>query len=139
VFFFLLLLRPPLPTLFPYTTLFRSLRSRRRGADVADDPAGARRLVRVVPQRAPGDVDTERAGDVREGIGREHLAAGAVDDIEMAVAVGVQQYLACRAADREIDEHVLVGAVVGEEIVRAQLVEPRRGSVAGPAREQAAR
>src|SRR5205823_13081126 len=32
LFFFLMILRPPRSTLFPYTTLFRSLLPRRRGA-----------------------------------------------------------------------------------------------------------
>src|SRR2546426_9457849 len=41
IFFFLMIRRPPRSTLFPYTTLFRSRRARRRGAAV---PGAARRV-----------------------------------------------------------------------------------------------
>src|SRR5438270_8485561 len=51
VFFFLMIRRPPRSTLFPYTTLFRSLRQRgagravatERGVDETGDPAPADR------------------------------------------------------------------------------------------------
>src|SRR5690348_17886209 len=36
LFFFLMIRRPPRSTLFPYTTLFRSLRHRRIGVDLLD-------------------------------------------------------------------------------------------------------
>src|SRR2546430_17251572 len=41
-FFFLMIRRPPRSTLFPYTTLFRSDRARRRGQAGARAPHGAR-------------------------------------------------------------------------------------------------
>src|SRR2546430_12418489 len=43
LFFFLMIRRPPRSTLFPYTTLFRSLRRERRPRDAgrAGGPAGA--------------------------------------------------------------------------------------------------
>src|SRR5260370_19513097 len=49
-FFFLMIRRPPRSTLFPYTTLFRSLvrRQRRIGIEVAPQAPGGRR-----PQQAP--------------------------------------------------------------------------------------
>src|SRR5438067_10754505 len=40
-FFFLMIRRPPRSTLFPYTTLFRSLQPRRPGAARAQTAAGA--------------------------------------------------------------------------------------------------
>src|SRR5699024_12084599 len=69
-FFFLLILRPPSSTLFPYTTLFRSHR-RALGAQLvrAHPPAGLRgrpqlrRLLdRVGQRRAPADRAVHRAG-----------------------------------------------------------------------------
>src|SRR2546429_6635584 len=46
-FFFLMIRRPPRSTLFPYTTLFRSRRARRRGQ------RGAPREMRAVRERRP--------------------------------------------------------------------------------------
>src|SRR2546427_6637774 len=43
IFFFLMIRRPPRSTLFPYTTLFRSVR-RFRGANVPDPPVIGRAL-----------------------------------------------------------------------------------------------
>src|SRR6266511_6326554 len=40
-FIFLMIRRPPRSTLFPYTTLFRSL-SRRKGLDIRDQPGAER-------------------------------------------------------------------------------------------------
>src|SRR5258708_39631936 len=39
-FFFLMIRRPPRSTLFPYTTLFRSLRERQGGGGMAGGPSG---------------------------------------------------------------------------------------------------
>src|SRR2546430_9211425 len=47
-FFFLMIRRPPRSTLFPYTTLFRSSRGRRRWAPESNLPA---RLVSVARRR----------------------------------------------------------------------------------------
>src|SRR2546430_5334582 len=49
-FFFLMIRRPPRSTLFPYTTLFRSLRGSPRAPQ---EPAGPRGLPRT-RRRAPG-------------------------------------------------------------------------------------
>src|SRR5437899_8957490 len=46
-FFFILVLRPPRPTLFPYTTLFRSYQHRDADGVLAD---GARRLRPSAPR-----------------------------------------------------------------------------------------
>src|SRR3712207_6891790 len=51
VFFFLMIRRPPRSTLFPYTTLFRSARHRRRPRGQPEQPAGDRRRRRRDPQR----------------------------------------------------------------------------------------
>src|SRR2546422_2375418 len=53
-FFFLMIRRPPRSTLFPYTTLFRSLRGRRGGAE--ERAAG-------VPGQVPGRLDGRLLAD----------------------------------------------------------------------------
>src|SRR5258708_8732573 len=58
VFFFLMIRRPPRSTLFPYTTLFRSERARRRRR-VRADPRAPR-------LRRSGDPERDRSGR-REG------------------------------------------------------------------------
>src|SRR5439155_17238360 len=50
--FFLVLRRPPRCTLFPYTTLFRSLLERRRGCDLELGGELARLVGAAVPDRA---------------------------------------------------------------------------------------
>src|SRR2546427_9543340 len=56
-FFFLMIRRPPRSTLFPYTTLFRSLARKRRenGGSLAD--AGSRRLQHHLAGRPHGNRD----------------------------------------------------------------------------------
>src|SRR5207245_11364307 len=65
-FFFLLLLRPPRPTLFPYTTLFRS------------QPGG-------VDVSGPGEVDDELARATVEGVQHFLLHVLAVPDDQLSV------------------------------------------------------
>src|SRR3546814_10036420 len=72
VFFFLMIRRPPrstrTDTLFPYTTLFRSLRQRRRHADLV-----AREVLVVIPplhQVEPG----RRLGIARQDRSEEHTS-----------------------------------------------------------------
>src|SRR5437764_14644305 len=55
LFFFLMLLRPPISTLFPYTTLFRSLTY----TDIAGDPV----LYGNLPPREISMKDVFRSGD----------------------------------------------------------------------------
>src|SRR5437773_11398844 len=58
-FFFLMIRRPPRSTLFPYTTLFRSVRRRRRGAARGPGPARKDRADRAVV--ASGDARSFRS------------------------------------------------------------------------------
>src|SRR2546430_5313724 len=71
LFFFLMIRRPPRSTLFPYTTLFRSWRRRRRrdGSDCKGHVHGQRRADRHALQRCDlprlGDADDADAVRVR--------------------------------------------------------------------------
>src|SRR3989441_11330086 len=72
-FFFLMIRRPPRSTLFPYTTLFRSLAGRQAGDAHAGDPdPGLRAQVR------PDDARRGRGDGRRRGDGGEeaHLRGG---------------------------------------------------------------
>src|SRR2546427_4695351 len=51
-FFFLMIRRPPRSTLFPYTTLFRSLLARERGHHVERDRLHRRTAVAAIARRA---------------------------------------------------------------------------------------
>src|SRR5207249_10080788 len=59
--------RPPTPPLFPYTTLFRSLR---RDADGGARPRGPRRVPRARPDRPDGPRGPASAGRVPRAQGR---------------------------------------------------------------------
>src|SRR5207244_11751726 len=54
IFFFLLIRRLPRSTLFPYTTLFRSVQSFLEGVDVVGRPEGPLTLDEVLWRRATG-------------------------------------------------------------------------------------
>src|SRR3712207_8188332 len=87
-FFFLMIRRPPRSTLFPYTTLFRSVH-----VSAADGAAGA----------GTGAVDAARAaGRIRVfvadpgGAGAEHGVRGHVRSEEHTSELQSRQYLVCR-------------------------------------------
>src|SRR5256886_7337306 len=75
--------RPPRSTLFPYTTLFRSARTRRRGRR---EPGIAGALV-LDEKRRGEDVAGARRVRLHRGP-RPHLVAVAVDEEQRAVAIG---------------------------------------------------
>src|SRR3712207_9554650 len=54
-FFFLMIRRPPRSTLFPYTTLFRSGRGRRRAADADGRVGGGVQAARFARRANPAD------------------------------------------------------------------------------------
>src|SRR2546422_3695171 len=67
--------RPPRSTLFPYTTLFRSLRSLTHGPDGAQPRALPRGGGRPAPARAGGKRDPEGGGGhPGEGRSEEHTS-----------------------------------------------------------------
>src|SRR5438874_2010634 len=63
---------------------------------------------------------------VCEGSDGERFARGAVEDINMSVALRAQQHFARLSVDRQIDEDLLVDAVVVELIMRGPLEKPDR-------------
>src|SRR3712207_7629039 len=77
-FFFLMIRRPPRSTLFPYTTLFRSVRVRRRG---------------VLPARREGHVRREEVPLLVVARGRER---DIVRSEEHTSELQSRQYLVCR-------------------------------------------
>src|SRR3712207_7637200 len=87
-FFFLMIRRPPRSTLFPYTTLFRSLNLRRRRLRFPKRPSLARRRA------------VHRGFRRRGGRSRSHAAAACrehhVRSEEHTSELQSRQYLVCR-------------------------------------------
>src|SRR3712207_8862896 len=79
--------RPPRSTLFPYTTLFRSVAARRHDLDLADAVA---RVVRLLAQ-----VAVRRHGDDARNLGRD-LHALVPRSEEHTSELQSRQYLVCR-------------------------------------------
>lgn len=72
-----------------------------------------------------------------ERIGREDFAAGPIDYIQVAGALGADDYLAQLAGDRHVEQDELVDRVVVEQIVRHRVIEPACVARVGVAREDA--
>src|SRR2546422_4291101 len=74
-FFFLMIRRPPRSTLFPYTTLFRSLGARAGGARACEqpEPIFAPRCARLSAPLADGEQSC-RAGPERRQRSEEHTS-----------------------------------------------------------------
>src|SRR2546430_13474448 len=90
MFFFLMIRRPPRSTLFPYTTLFRSLLvggdREDAGEEIADDGEGQES---ADPRRAPPEAQPER--------GRRHELRGrALRSEEHTSELQSQSNLVCR-------------------------------------------
>src|SRR3712207_8050864 len=80
--------RPPRSTLFPYTTLFRSLRDRGLPREVRDAD-GARRALRQAPAGA-------RHPDLHHGHELRRAVAGGQRSEEHTSELQSRQYLVCR-------------------------------------------
>ena len=79
----------------------------------------------------PGDQDRTAGGshaigpvDLGVSAGEEELAAGAVQSVEVAVAVGMHQHLARLPVDFDIDQHRISDGVPVVHIVRSELEMP---------------
>src|SRR3712207_6923470 len=81
LFFFLMIRRPPRSTLFPYTTLFRSIRAVPRVAALPGWAAGPARLTSASPCQVVGTVPQT------EGVARSE---------EHTSELQSRQYLVCR-------------------------------------------
>src|SRR5205814_8121021 len=101
-FFFLMIRRPPRSTLFPYTTLFRSLGASRRRALLDRGPSLARADVRARRRRAE-DPDPEHLPRAAPGPGR---VAGSL------VAGPRPDFLDCLFARRRSGPHDRFGALL---------------------------
>src|SRR2546422_9187798 len=93
VFFFLMIRRPPRSTLFPYTTLFRSLLVR-----------GAADQDRDLPAHPRGRLARGRAAEWRDRPRGEHPAASRRDHRQASEALPVD-----RAIDPHDPAHVKIG------------------------------
>src|SRR3712207_8202024 len=85
-FFFLMIRRPPRSTLFPYTTLFRSVEV---GRDAADAPA--LRRAHAEERLDQGAAEREAAAE-----DQQHEAPGARRSEEHTSELQSRQYLVCR-------------------------------------------
>src|SRR3712207_8373758 len=93
LFFFLMIRRPPSSTLFPYTTLFRSVAA---GAEVVHGRAGegADPADAVVVRLQPGEAAVRRHAD---GAGEDAVPAADADRSEEHTSeLQSRQYLVCR-------------------------------------------
>src|SRR3712207_7277545 len=88
--FFLMIRRPPRSTLFPYTTLFRSV-VRRAVIDVADEPQGHVVVFGIDPARPRKAAAIGREGQADLG---RNLDAGRSE--EHTSELQSRQYLVCR-------------------------------------------
>ena len=115
------------------------LGARRGRTDFPHDFSGDR-LFRLHQLRTAGlQIDARHRVGVRERLGRKHLACLAIDHVHVAVALGMNKYLACLTLDRQIEHEVLVDAVVIEKIVRVVLIRPHRFAGFRASREDGAR
>src|SRR5438477_5305759 len=67
-FFFLMIRRPPRSTLFPYTTLFRSIRRGPRRPDREEQGVLLRRLRRLPPGQAGGSRSEEHTFELQSHV-----------------------------------------------------------------------
>src|SRR3712207_8962965 len=94
--------RPPRSTLFPYTTLFRSLEMRfdgdRTGARTASAVRGRKRLVQVEVHDVDAEIPGARDTDERVHVRAVHVEHGAfrVRSEEHTSELQSRQYLVCR-------------------------------------------
>src|SRR3712207_8514891 len=96
-FFFLMIRRPPRSTLFPYTTLFRSVR------DDARDLHGPAREQRRREARLPRRLDR---GARQERVAAERLRLDDLRSEEHTSELQSRQYLVCRLLLEKKKKHI---------------------------------
>ena len=69
-------------------------------------------------------VDALGPGHLDVGIGGNELPGRALDDIEDAAAIGLDDHLLGRTVDRDVGQHQRVDAVIVERVVRRGLIVP---------------
>src|SRR2546430_4432567 len=124
-FFFLMIRRPPRSTLFPYTTLFRSMAQEKKGAGKPNLPAPsapiARCLLELHPHaRVPEPaVDSKRTAAARidlavcQAVGQgENRVARSGRDL---VRIGIEQ-IACTERQRVALHEGVAGSEIGGEL-----------------------
>jgi len=95
-----------------------------------------RRLFLQHVMRPPGfQVHRVDRVDWHERVSREHLAGRAVDYIQTTIAIGMGEHLSQLALHLDLNEDVLVDAIVIVKIVRIELIKPARRTRVGIARK----
>lgn len=100
------------------------LATRRGRADVIHLDAFLGLLLRIRQRLAGLQVNLERAGGMHKGFSRKDFTRDAVHDVHEAVTIRVYQRLAFLALDSEVDQHMLVDAVIVMQVVRVILQSP---------------
>ncbi len=86
--------------------------------------------------KSPGaEVHAFRRGDGSKNAGGKDLSVGPVYDVDVAVAIRMNDDFFVLSVDRQIQQYIFVHAVVIVEIVRAVLIEPNRFPSVGVTRE----
>ncbi len=101
-------------------------RARGRRTDVAGDRTDLGFLLRIDDQAAGLQVHALGGVHRAERIGGQHSAGLAIDHIDVAIAIEVNQDLLHLPAERHVEQDLLVDTVVVVLIVRGKLVIPVR-------------
>ena len=112
--------------------VFRAGRSR---ADVAYDPVQLRLFLGIDNQAASLEVHALCRIGVGKRLSREHFAAGAIDHIEVGIALRTNQDFARLPVPRHVEQDDLVDAIPVVDVMRRELVKPFCLSGVGIARE----
>src|SRR3954463_10858482 len=77
-----------------------------------------------VVQQSCFEVYACAGGNGSKRASRQHLSAGAVHHVNVAIAIGMNENFAVLSVDRQIQQNVFVHRVIVEKIVRTELVKP---------------
>src|SRR4051812_30863633 len=99
--------------------------------------ANAGFLIFVDAQSPRLQIDAAGGGYMAEGCRRKDLARSAVEHVDVAIAFGPDEDFARLSVDRQVEQDLLVDAVVVVHVMRRPLVKPERLAGVGVAREDA--